>query len=178
MLFKGDDAEKWKSYLQQRATISSVCTTTFHSSIHLPSVLNTPTQENQDGLRRSINAFKLLRYITPASSLTVDSESALAKQYVEAYFAGLKFGAGLPETERQPADDFAILAGQTFVSLWTLTGQKELKYLYNAAALLDFAVNKSKDSYHAKLMLIRIYLLLGAPLCLRVSVEMTNTGYD
>ncbi|KAI0810968.1 N-acetyltransferase B complex non catalytic subunit-domain-containing protein [Irpex lacteus] len=140
VLFKGDDAEKWKSYLQQRATISSVY-----------------------GLRRSINAFKLLRYITPASSLTVDSESALAKQYVEAYFAGLKFGAGLPETERQPADDFAILAGQTFVSLWTLTGQKELKYLYNAAALLDFAVNKSKDSYHAKLMLIRIYLLLGAP---------------
>ena len=113
-------------------------------------------------MRRSINAFKLLRYTIPASERTIDSETALAKQYVEAYFDALKFGKNLPETERQPADDFAVLAGQTFVSLWKLVGGDEgLKYLYNAVALLDFAVGKSKDSYHIKLMLIRIYLLLG-----------------
>ncbi|KAI0689790.1 N-acetyltransferase B complex non catalytic subunit-domain-containing protein [Cytidiella melzeri] len=142
-LFKAVDSAKWNLYLQHHASTSS---------------------DSQHALSRSINAFKLLRSSIPTSSLTVDSETALAKQYIEAYFDAVKFGKGLPETERQPADDFAILAGQTFVSLWKLVGRDEgLKYLFTAAALLDFAVSKSKDSYHIKLMLIRIYLLIGAP---------------
>ncbi|KAI0345163.1 hypothetical protein BDW22DRAFT_1354055 [Trametopsis cervina] len=139
-LFKGEDATKWTAFLQQRATTTS---------------------ESQEALRRSINAFKLLRY---TSQPTVESESAAVKQYIEGYFGALKFGQGLPETERQPADDFAVLAGQAFVNLWRLVGGTDaLKYLYSAVALLDFAVSKSKDSYHMKLMLVRIYLLLGAP---------------
>ena len=32
-------------------------------------------------------------------------------------------GKGLPATELQPADDFALLAGQAFVSAWQQSSQ-------------------------------------------------------
>jgi N-terminal acetyltransferase B complex non-catalytic subunit len=65
----------------------------------------------------------------------------------------------LASTELQPADDLALLAASSYVSLWKLTTDDG--YLYSAVALLEYALIKSKQSYSAKLMLVRIYRLLG-----------------
>jgi len=73
--------------------------------------------------------------------------------------AGLDLGSSLPVTELQPADDLAILAGHAFVSLWTMT--KEETHLYNAAVVLEFALTKSRMSFQIRLLLVRIYRLLG-----------------
>lgn len=118
-------------------------------------------QETNTALRRAINAFKLLRYITPSASLTIDSETASATQYVAAYFDALKLGKGLAETELQPADDLAVLAGQAFVSIWKIVGSEGLKYLHSAVSLLEYALSKSKESYQIKVLLIRIYRIIG-----------------
>lgn len=89
------------------------------------------------------------------------------KQYVAAYYDGLKLGKDLADTELQPADDLAVLAGQTFVSLWKLVdGPDGRKYLDNAVTLLEFALSKSKESYQIKLLLIRIYHIMGKSSCL------------
>jgi len=72
---------------------------------------------------------------------------------------GLELGSGLPVTDLQPADDLAILAGHAFVSLWTMT--KEETYLYNAAVMLEHALTKSRMSFQIRLLLVRIYRLLG-----------------
>lgn len=45
------------------------------------------------------------------------------------------------------------------MSLWKLATDDG--YLYSAVALLEYALTKSKQSYSAKLMLVRIYRLLG-----------------
>lgn len=103
---------------------------------------------------------KLLRYNLSEDQLTAEAEAARAAQYIRAYFAGLAHGTYLPDTELQPADDLAVLAGHAFVSLWRITD--DLKFLFKAVAVLEYAMSKSKQAYIIRIMLIRIYHLLGA----------------
>jgi len=93
------------------------------------------------------------------SDITVDTELERVAAYTRAYFEGLPLGAGLPPTELQHADDLVLLAGNTYVNLWKLTGDPY--HLLNAVYLLEFAVTKSKQSFLTRLILIRIYRLLG-----------------
>ncbi|OAX41971.1 hypothetical protein K503DRAFT_427433 [Rhizopogon vinicolor AM-OR11-026] len=112
-------------------------------------------------LQRVVNVRKLQRINLVASDISTDLESSLASKYTEEYMAGLELGSSLPVTELQHADDLAILAGHALVSLWTMT--KEETHLYNAAVVLEFALTKSRMSFQIRLLLVRIYRLLGAP---------------
>ena len=103
----------------------------------------------------------MLRYNLPQTALTPEAEIQRASHQIDAYLEGLKLGKDLPSYELQPADDLAILAAEEFVSVWRQTGDES--YLYNAAALLEYAIARSKMSYQIRLHLIRIYRLLGAP---------------
>ncbi len=107
--------------------------------------------------------FKLLRYNTPLSENNVEMELKRVVEYTKYYFEGLPLGIGLPSTELQPADDLLLLAGNAFVNLWRLTGDDN--YLFNAVYLLEFGVIKSKQSFLARLILIRLYRLLGTIHC-------------
>ncbi|TFK76275.1 actin cytoskeleton organization protein [Pluteus cervinus] len=139
LAFEGNEKSEWASFLQGVAT----------------------TADTISNLQRSINAHKILRFMLDPSQVTVESESTLLSTYVDLYLSALPLGADLPSTELQPADDFALLAGNTLVSLWKLTS--DAKHLQNAAILLEFALGKSKHSFQSRLLLIRVYRLLGAP---------------
>ncbi|KAH7922099.1 hypothetical protein BV22DRAFT_1037860 [Leucogyrophana mollusca] len=121
----------------------------------------TPSFASIGDLQRCINVRKLQRVNLPPSQLTPELESGLAAQYIQEYLEGLPLGADLPATDLQPADDLVILAGHAFISLWTIT--QEAAPLYNAAAVLEFALTKSQLSFQIRLLLVRIYRLLGAP---------------
>lgn len=111
-------------------------------------------------LKRSINTHALLRHNLTAEQLTPQLESSRAMRYLGDYRDGLKLGEGLPSTELQPADDLAILTAQVFVNIWSST--EDEMHLYNAASLLEFGLTKSKHSFQMRLLLVRIYILLGA----------------
>ncbi|KDR81676.1 hypothetical protein GALMADRAFT_58678 [Galerina marginata CBS 339.88] len=113
------------------------------------------------GIRRLINSYKLTRYSLPESEITADKELDRVATYTRFYFEGLALGAGLPSTELQPADDLVLLAGNTYVNLWKLTGDD--CHLLDAVYLLEYALTKSKQSFLTRLILIRLYRLLGAP---------------
>ncbi|KAJ6572909.1 N-acetyltransferase B complex non catalytic subunit-domain-containing protein [Mycena sp. CBHHK59/15] len=123
--------------------------------------LFTKLAANTNDLRRLINSHKLLRHNLSPDDLILSAENDRVTLYKQQYLEGLRLGADLPMTELQPADDLVILAGNVFVSLWKMSGEEN--YLYNAVALLEFALTKSKQSFQVRLMLIRIYRLLGAP---------------
>lgn len=110
-------------------------------------------------MQRAINVQKLLRYTLPSSQITLESETERLKCYIQYYHDALPVGASLPATELQPADDFALLAGNAFVTLWELT--RDYNYLYTAASFLEYALSKSKQSFLSRLILIRIYRLIG-----------------
>ncbi|KAH9946109.1 N-acetyltransferase B complex non catalytic subunit-domain-containing protein [Epithele typhae] len=110
---------------------------------------------------RHINAQKLLRYTLAASALTPEAETRRAVELFDVYLQGLSLGKDLPSFELQPVDDLVILAAEIFVNSWKLSGDEA--HLYNAAALLEYAIGQSKMSYQIRLHLIQIYRLLGAP---------------
>jgi N-terminal acetyltransferase B complex non-catalytic subunit len=111
-----------------------------------------------------------LRYNLRTPDLTIEAESARVALYTQQYLEGLKLGADLPSTELQVADDLVILAGNVLVNIWKLTSDEN--YLFKAVTLLEFALTKSKQSFQARLILIRLYRLLGKDLlhltCLQV----------
>jgi len=79
-------------------------------------------------------------------------------EYTKCYFEGLPLGVGLSSTDLQPADDL-LLAGNAYINLWKLTSDEN--HLLNAVYLLELGVTKSKPLFQARLILIRIYRLLG-----------------
>lgn len=106
-----------------------------------------------------MNSFKILRYNLLEPDITVELESARVEKYLKYYLEALPLGAHLPPTELQPADDLALLAGNALVNLWTLTSHDI--HLLNAVYLLEFGLTKSKQSFLMRLILIRIYRILG-----------------
>lgn len=115
-----------------------------------------------------------MRYNLSKAELTAEVQAAFALKYLQAYLNALDLGKGLPDTELQPADDLAILAGQTYVSLWHLS--RDETDLYKAASVLEYACSRSKQSFQVRLLLIRIYRLLGEWFgCLSHSLLTTYT---
>ncbi|GBE82163.1 hypothetical protein SCP_0405430 [Sparassis crispa] len=135
---EGDDLSAWTSFLESQTSMDTL-----------------------SDLSRYINAQKLARYNLCGAQLTPELEAARAQQYLHVYLDALKFGKDFPDTERQPADDIAVLASHVYVDLWKSTSQ--VAFLYQAAAVLEYAIGRSKDSYPLRLSLVRIYRLLGAP---------------
>ncbi|KAJ3842483.1 actin cytoskeleton organization protein [Lentinula raphanica] len=114
-----------------------------------------------EAVRRVVNAHKLLRYNLSTSELSLDAESSRANLYMSQYLEGLPLGKSLPATELQHVDDLAILAGNVLVNMWEMS--KDDKYLHRAVFFLEYALAKSKQAFQMRLMLIRIYRILGAP---------------
>ena len=106
-----------------------------------------------------INVYKLQRHKLPAADVTAEAEARRAALYTKTYLSGLQIGLNLPSSELQPADDLAILAGNSLVMLWKLTNDEG--YLFRAVTLLEFALTRSAQSFQCRLILIRIYRLLG-----------------
>ncbi|KAI5121380.1 hypothetical protein M0805_001193 [Coniferiporia weirii] len=139
VVLEGDEKDKLTAYLDA------------HEHAH----------DTEDPLRRSINVYMLRRYILTSDELSIEQESARALTYLRTYVAGLPLGKKLPDTELQPADDLVLLAAQAFVGLWKLNSEEG--WLLMAASVLEYAAQRSKNSYLIRLHLVRIYRLLSAP---------------
>lgn len=150
------ELSKWTSFLESVQTsivgcdcISSLLHTEYRG---LP-------QSTEPDLKQTVNVHLLLRRNLSTSEITSELESSRASQYLQEYLEALKLGASLPSTELQPADDLAILTAQVFVNIWRLTDDDAS--LYNAACLLEFSLTRSAQSFKMRLLLVRIYTLLG-----------------
>ncbi|KAK4058726.1 mitochondrial distribution and morphology [Microbotryomycetes sp. JL221] len=107
---------------------------------------------------QAINAAKIERTTTPA--LNSEKEIEKANEFLERYFNALPLGKGLPPTELQPADDFAILAAQCLVAAYYKAHDRSL--LERAIVILEYVLLRSKYRYQARILLINILRLLGA----------------
>ncbi|GAA5898998.1 hypothetical protein JCM5296_006982 [Sporobolomyces johnsonii] len=108
--------------------------------------------------QRVINALKIARFL--AVDPTEEAEKAAAEDYLLRYFEALPLGRDFPATELQPADDFALLAGQAFVSAYHLSHDRS--YLERALVVLDHALLRSKYKYQIRILHINLLRLLGA----------------
>lgn len=106
-----------------------------------------------------INIRKLQRHCLSTTEITVETEAARGVQYLSEYMDGLSLSQGLPVTELQPADDLILLSAHALISVWTLDSSEGA--LYKAISVLEFGLTKSKMSFLMRMMLIRIYRILG-----------------
>ncbi|PAV24074.1 actin cytoskeleton organization [Pyrrhoderma noxium] len=117
--------------------------------------------DNVNALLRSINVYKLQRYILSSEQVTSELEKVRARDYLDAYTKALPLGKALADTELQPADDLVLLAAQTFVNLWKI--ENDENWLYMAVSVLEYAAQRSKNSYLIRLHLVRLHRLLSSP---------------
>ncbi|KWU46443.1 actin cytoskeleton organization protein [Rhodotorula sp. JG-1b] len=131
----------------------------------LGALLKTATQTGLGDVRittKAINAHKLLRRYSPQATAEEEHQNAL--DFTKLYFDALPLGKDLPPTELQPADDFALLAGQAWVSAFEQLAQTGTRhYLEHALALFDHVLLKSKYKYQIRILAINLLRLLGAP---------------
>ncbi|KAF9098341.1 N-alpha-acetyltransferase 25, NatB auxiliary subunit [Mortierella sp. AD031] len=110
-----------------------------------------------------INLVRFERFIGTFSHVNSTETMALVNKFWKLYGSALPFGKDLEETERQYGDDYVIMAAHLLIDLHKDT--KSYFPLLNATFMLEHALSASKHNYQMKLVLIRVYELLGAYNC-------------
>lgn len=78
----------------------------------------------------------------------------------QSYLDALQYGESLEVTERQHGDDFVLLIAHRLLSCYKTT--ENTIYITQAIMILEKALLRSKFNFQFKLLLIRLYLQLGA----------------
>ncbi len=80
------------------------------------------------------------------------------------YRKSLAYDFQLPQSDRLPSDDAVILAAMALLRMYKLRGRKPAwSYsLHRCVTLLEFALRKSKHNYDILLILVRLYMHMGA----------------
>ncbi|KAI8880386.1 TPR-like protein, partial [Backusella circina FSU 941] len=109
------------------------------------------------------------------SDKSIDTVNELWAQYQEA----LPLGEGLEKTEMQYGDEFVILASHLLLDLYIQ--HKDTGYLIQAVTLLEMALEKSVYNFQIKLILVRLYVLLGVylrPFEIYRTMEIKQIQFD
>jgi N-terminal acetyltransferase B complex non-catalytic subunit len=99
--------------------------------------------------------------LSSASSAIANTISAFVTNTLKIYASSLSLGTSLLTTDNQYGDDAALLSVMGLVRLYTLTPSNQ-SLLYQSIQILETLLQKSKHNYQALLILLRIYLLVGA----------------
>ena len=89
----------------------------------------------------------------------VDLLTAFVSNCLRLYRISLHFGFDLPVSDRRPGDDAALLAAMALIRLFKI-GRKTA--LIQCILVLEHMLLQSKHNYDALLVLVRLYMFLGA----------------
>ena len=88
-----------------------------------------------------------------------DLLAAFVTKCLRLYKESLRFGFDLPVSDRRPGDDAALLAAMGLVRLFKM-GKRHA--LIQCIIILEHSILHSKHNYDALLILVRLYMFLGA----------------
>lgn len=118
-----------------------------------------------------INSLKFDYFLNLSKNRELGSKSlfeAFICNCVRLYKTSFSLAKDVAHTEYQPGDDACLLAVMGLVRLAEMTSEKENDDavtrlpLLQAAYLLEFLLSRSKHNFQALLLLVHVYLLLGA----------------
>lgn len=110
-------------------------------------------------VHKSINIRKLERFLDLHSNTDVKTGISLVNDLHKQYQEALPLGKGLEKTEMQYGDEFLILAGHILLDLYK--EHKQVVLLIQAISLLESALLKSIHNFQIKLLLVRMYTMIG-----------------
>ncbi|KAF8539658.1 N-acetyltransferase B complex non catalytic subunit-domain-containing protein [Trichophaea hybrida] len=119
-----------------------------------------------DKIASTINYQKFIYLLTisplsKAIATTTKTITSFITDTLRVYVSALSLGSSLLVTDNQYGDDAALLSVMGLVRLYTLTPSNQAP-LYQSIQILESLLQKSKHNYQALLLLVRIYLLIGA----------------
>lgn len=111
-------------------------------------------------MQRHIGALQLSRLCGAYRNISLEHMYALVTALILHYQHGYEaHGMGLPSTDLGPSDNYAILAAHIFYDM-ARTGNQD-GYLIAAVTLLEVVLKNSPSNFHAKLLVVKLYHLLG-----------------
>lgn len=113
-------------------------------------------------ITREINVLKLEYNIVISqdhNSHHADLLTAFIRNCIRLYKQSLELGIDLPVSDRRPGDDAALLAAMGLIRLFKL-GRK--RALLQSIVVLEHTILYSKHNYDALLILVSLYIFLGA----------------
>jgi len=136
-------------------------------NLYIKDMLTSKKQKQRiDRVASAINFQKFVYLLTisplnTASPTTKKTITAFITGTLKLYVSALSLGSSLLVTDNQYGDDAALLAIMGLIRLYTLSPNDQSP-LYQSVQILETLLQKSKHNYQALLLLVRIYLLLGA----------------
>ncbi|KAI0241030.1 N-alpha-acetyltransferase 25, NatB auxiliary subunit [Lamellibrachia satsuma] len=111
-------------------------------------------------LQRHLTLIQLERHVGLHDGLPCDAKVALVIDSVARYRDGLKFGDKLLETDFQPSDTYLLFAVHTLLDIWHDTDNDAA--VWEAIVLLEAGLVKCPADFQFKLLLVKLYIILGA----------------
>lgn len=111
-------------------------------------------------MQRHIGALELSRSCGGHRNLSPEHLRALVTAFTLHYQHGYQaYGKGLPLTDLGPSDNYAILAAHVLYDLSRT--EHGMDYLVAAIALLGSLLKNSPSNFHAKLLIVKFFHMLG-----------------
>ena len=130
-------------------------------AISLPDLADRCQASCANHIIRETNSLKIDYYLLISRTNEQDQSRmvfSFVKTCLKLYKSSLVLDLRLPQSDRGPADDAAILAAVALMRLY-IAGNK--KAIFHSVLILEYLLSHSKHNYEALLILIRLYLHLG-----------------
>ncbi|XP_065334806.1 N-alpha-acetyltransferase 25, NatB auxiliary subunit isoform X1 [Cloeon dipterum] len=116
--------------------------------------------ENKYQMQRHINLTKIRRSLGLQENLSSEDKISLVKELLRRYDHGASIDQVANPTDFPIHDAYVLIASHILHEM-SINEQKEDK-LVEAAAILEHALNHSPSNFHFKLLLLKIYSMIGA----------------
>ncbi|XP_031193568.1 N-alpha-acetyltransferase 25, NatB auxiliary subunit isoform X1 [Mastomys coucha] len=128
--------------------------------------LSTPTEDKLAlpadirGLQQHLCVVQLTRLLGLYHSMDKNQKLDVVRELMLRYQHGLEFGRSCLKTELQFSDYYCLLAVHVLIDIWREAGEETA--VWQALTLLEEGLTHSPSNAQFKLLLVRIYCVLGA----------------
>uniref|UniRef100_A0A7N4UZY0 N-alpha-acetyltransferase 25, NatB auxiliary subunit n=1 Tax=Sarcophilus harrisii TaxID=9305 RepID=A0A7N4UZY0_SARHA len=112
------------------------------------------------GLQQHLCVVQLMRLLGLYHSMDKEQKLRAVRELMLRYQHGLEFGKSCLKTELQCSDYYCLLAVHMLLDMWLEAGEE--RAAWQALTLLEEGLTHSPSNAQFKLLLVRIYCLLGA----------------
>ncbi|KAG0169915.1 N-alpha-acetyltransferase 25, NatB auxiliary subunit [Apophysomyces sp. BC1015] len=128
---------------------------------------------------KRVNVYKLQRFLDLQAGLKLEQALSLVNELWACYQDALPLGEGLEKTEWQYGDDYVILSAHILLDCYK--EHQQMTILIQAIVLLETALTKSTYNFQIKLILVRLYNMLGIhtrPLQIYQTMDIKQIQFD
>ncbi|KAG1155736.1 hypothetical protein G6F37_008270 [Rhizopus arrhizus] len=170
-----EDLQNYISFLREDESKANSLLKSLKDSIKSSSDKSTQIKN----VYKNINIRKIEHFLDLHPKTDVKKALDIVNELWQQYQDALPLGEGLEKTELQYGDEFVLVASHILLDLYR--EHKQHSFAIQSICLLESALAKSVYNFRIKLMLVRLYILLGVykrPLEIYRTMEIKQIQFD